>query len=211
MSSVPRLFAVIPAAGESRRMGQPKLLLPLGGRSVIARLLDALQHPMIRERYVVVRPGDEPLRAAAEEAGAKAIVPATPPPDMRTSVSHAIAEIEKSQAPQDDDAWLLVPADHPVLSRGTIDKLLACWNSTSATILIPTFEGKRGHPTLFRWKLARELASIPPDRGLDWLVQRHSEEIVELPVDDPSILYDLDTPEDYQRLQRQFGSGRDEG
>lgn len=199
-----RIFAVIPAAGESRRMGRAKLLLPLGGRSVIARLLDALSQPRIAARIVVVRPGDDVLRTEAESAGATVVVPSSPPPDMRASVAHALDDISRRLSPTDNDSWLLVPADHPVLEDQVVRSIAETWLSGNAKILVPTCNGRRGHPTLFRWELARDVPEIPEDRGLDWLLDKYAGQVEKFEIADESILCDLDTPEDYERLQQRF-------
>ena len=96
---LPRLFAVVPAAGESRRMGRPKLLLPLAGSTVIGRLLSVLARPEIVETIVVIRPGDESLRAAVEGAGATPLVPAVAPAEMRVSVEHALRHLQERHEP----------------------------------------------------------------------------------------------------------------
>lgn len=195
-----RLFAVVPAAGHSRRMGRPKLLLPVDGATVVARLLAALGHPDITATVVVVRRDHESL---ADELGGPGVIVTRPeldPPDMRASVQNALDEIEERFAPDPDDGWLLVPADHPRLTTETVAHLVGTWRETSAPILVPTFEGRRGHPTFFRWCLAVEVPAIPADRGLDHLVARYSNEIVECSIDDVGVVTDLDTPEDYDRL-----------
>src|SRR5260370_3045670 len=93
-SEMQRIFAIVPAAGHSRRMGRPKLLLPLGASTVIARMLAVLARPEIEATLVVVRPGDEPLRAAVAACGAIPLQPAVPPPEMRDSVEYALRHIE---------------------------------------------------------------------------------------------------------------------
>src|SRR5262245_50370066 len=94
-SALPRLFAVVPAAGHSRRMGRPKLLLPLGSSTVIASMLAVLKAPAIAATVVVVRPADEALRAAVAEAGAIPVQPAVAPEEMRQSVEHALRYVER--------------------------------------------------------------------------------------------------------------------
>lgn len=185
-------------------MGRAKLLLPLGEKAVIVRLLDVLNRPEIPARLAVVRPGDDMLRTRAEFAGATVVVPHTPPPDMRTSVAHALASIDQRLNPCEEDAWMLVPADHPVLEQNIIDEIISAWRNRTAKILVPTCRGRRGHPTIFRWSLAREVASIPADRGLDWLLEQHVGEVQTVEIADDSILCDLDTPEDYERLRQRF-------
>ena len=202
MSEPPRLFAIIPAAGHSRRMGQPKLLLPLGGTTVIERVLTVLDHPAIAARCVVVRASDAPLTETVRRAGGLALHPPVDPPDMRASVHFALETIQRDFSPRADDGWLLVPADHPVLDRRLIETLIVTWERDRPPILVPLVGNRRGHPTLFRWSLAREVASIPADLGLNWLLSEHAREVSELPVEGDAALTDLDTPEDYERLRR---------
>lgn len=202
-----KLFAIVPAAGMSRRMGRPKLLLPLGGRTVIARLLEALDRPEILATCVVVRPDDDALREAAEAAGATVVIPDAPPPDMRDSVLHALAAVEIRHAPCDSDGWLLAPADHPVLNASVLDNLIRRWLDADAPVMTPTYEGRRGHPTFFRWSVASEAFEIPDDRGLNELVHAHADDVLEAPVACASILTDLDTPEDFDSIKAQFEGG----
>ncbi len=198
------IYAVVPAAGLSRRMGRPKLLLPLGEKTVLARLLEALDRPQVRCRAVVLRRSDDELRAEVDPSGAWAIQPEIDPPEMRDSVQYAISAIAERFDPKDDAGWLLVPADHPVLSVAVIDQMLAAWQTTRAEILIPTCQGRRGHPTIFSWKLADQLPGIPKDRGLNWLIHSAGATIEEVSIDDPAVLTDLDTPADYEALRQAF-------
>jgi molybdenum cofactor cytidylyltransferase len=200
MSQERRLFAVIPAAGLSRRMGQPKLLLPLGAKTVIARLLDVLNRPDVIERFVVLRRDDETLLAEVTSAKATAVQPEINPPDMRSSVQNALEEIQRRHAPGPDEGWMLIPADHPVLDAEVLDAMIDCWQKSDDLILVPTYQQQRGHPTFFRWELAEEVLSLPPDKGLNELLKSHADEIVEVRTDNPAVLTDLDTPEDYQEL-----------
>ena len=201
-----RLFAVIPAAGLSRRMGRHKLLLPLGSRCVVERLLDALDVPTVAARMVVARADDEPLAAAARAAGALVVQPDVPPPEMRASVEHALREIERRFTPRDEDGWMLIPADHPVLDRGAVSAIVAAWHMRRPPIFVPTCDGRRGHPTIFQWALAREVFTLPPDCGLNRLVRAHPERVLEYEIGNRSVLVDLDTPDDYAALLREYGT-----
>ena len=198
------IYAVVPAAGLSRRMGRPKLLLPLGGKPVIARLIEALNHSEIRTRAVVLRRGDGPLLEAVKAAGAWAIQPEDDPPEMRKSVEIALSAIEEKFSPKPADGWMLVPADHPVLSARVIEQMIEAWQRTTAGILVPVSNGRRGHPTIFSWDLADKVKKIPPNRGLNWLLRSSEWAIEELPIEDEAIFTDLDTPADYEALKRAF-------
>ncbi len=201
MSFTRRLFAVIPAAGHSRRMGQPKLLLPWGGTTVIESVLSVLDHPAIAARAVVVRAGDVSLAEAIRRARGLLVTPVVEPPDMTASVRCALEFLQRDFSPCDDDGWLLVPADHPVLDRGLIDGLIAAWERDRPTILVPRAGDRRGHPTLFRWSLAKEIDRIPDGCGLNWLLSEHAADVSELIVTGTAAVTDLDTPEDYARLR----------
>ena len=196
-----RIYAVLPAAGRSRRMGRPKLLLPLGGSTVIARLVGALRAGGVDDVIVVVRPDDTTLQEAAEAAGAQVVCPENDPADMRQSVQYALDYLAAERHPNADDGWMLIPADHPLVDAKIVESLLASWRAGAAPILIPTHEGRRGHPTLFRWELSDEVPRIPPHQGLNRLVHDHESHVQEFPVPSDHILLDLDTLEDYERLQ----------
>ncbi len=199
-----RLFAIVPAAGHSRRMGRPKLLLPLGKTTVIARMLSVLSRPEIETTLVVIRPDDEPLRGAVAACGAVPLQPAVPPPEMRDSVEYALRHIEKHYAPQPADGWILVPADYPLLDPSVIDALLVHRRSSPEKILVPVHAGRRGHPTIFPCRLIREVYGLPADQGLNTLVHRHTAIIEQVDVNSPGIIADLDTPEDYARLLAEY-------
>lgn len=199
-------FALIPAAGRSRRMGAPKLLLDVAGRTVLARLLGALGDAGVKDRWVVVHPDDTEIRAEAERHGGTALVPDTPPPDMRASAEFGLSILkkrsqERHQIPAPDEPWLLVPADHPVLLPETVIALLAAARNHPGKILIPTCRGRHGHPTVFAWRHALEVGEIPADRGFNWIVRQHAADVLEVPIENEGILLDLDTPEDYERLK----------
>ena len=89
----PRLVAIVPAAGLSRRMGQPKLLLDLAGRTVIARVIETLRSAGITRCLVVVRPDDSDLIREVANAGGEVVLPATAPEDMRASVEWALRNV----------------------------------------------------------------------------------------------------------------------
>ena len=183
-------------------MGRPKLLLPLGQGTVISRMLSILARPEIAATMVVVRKDDVAVQRAAAASGATVLQPDIPPPEMRQSVEHALRHIEQHLSPQPDDGWLLVPADHPLLEPRVIEQLIAAWHANPGKILIPVHAGRRGHPTLFPFSLVQEVFALPSDQGLNRLVAAHAALIHEIEVDSPSVIADLDTPEDYERLRQ---------
>jgi molybdenum cofactor cytidylyltransferase len=203
------LIALIPAAGLSTRMGRPKLALPLGDRTVLERVIDALKLGGADRVLVVFGPHvSDDLTLSAARAGAVTLVLPRPTSDMRATVEAGLCEIERSFRPGSDDAWLLCPADHPVLDGATIARLRFLFQQqTERSIAIPTFEGQRGHPALISWKHVEGIRALAKEQGLNGYLRQHVSETLEVPVPSPEILVDLDTPDEYEQLKGRFVGG----
>jgi len=119
---------------------------------------------------------------------------------MLTSIRYGLEQINKRHHPTDNDGWLLMPADHPVVSPAILTSLMQVWQQQQPQILIPTHAGKRGHPALFRWVWTSHIDQIPTDQGLNWLIRHHQDALTTVELPFPEILQDLDTPDDYARL-----------
>jgi molybdenum cofactor cytidylyltransferase len=197
-------FAIIPAAGRSTRMGRPKLALPLGGRTVLEHVIAALRLGGAEHVIVVVGPHVSELTPLVQNAGANPCLLAEPTPDMRATVEQGLRWIEERFQPRPDDRWLLAPADHPVINADVVRQLLSRFGEGSSSIIVPVHNDRRGHPTLFAWKHVPGIRTLPADQGINAYLREHSAETLELAVDDPGVLIDLDTPEDYDRLIRSF-------
>lgn len=200
-------FALIPAAGRSRRMGSPKLLLDVNGQTVIGRVLTKLGEAGLINRVVVLHPQDELLKEEVERYGGRALVPPSPPPEMRDSIHfglQGIAEelVAQGRSPDPNQPWLLIPGDHPVIEPQTVTILLAEAAKNPGRILVPTHAGRRGHPTVFAWKHALQIDQIPAGLGFNWILEREAADIIEIEFASSGVLVDLDTPEDYERLRK---------
>jgi CTP:molybdopterin cytidylyltransferase MocA len=193
-------FAVVPACGQSTRMGRPKLSLPLGNRSVIEHVVGALRRGGVDHVLVVVGPHVADLVPLARAAGADVLLLPEPTADMRATVEHGLRWLEDRFAPAPDDLWLLAPADHPVLSPIVVRQLLDAAGSSACSIAVPVHEGRRGHPTLIRWRCVPGIRALPADVGINVYLRSQRAETLEVPVSDSGVLVDLDTPEDYERL-----------
>jgi molybdenum cofactor cytidylyltransferase len=200
-----RTFALIPAAGKSRRMGRPKLALPLGNRTVLERVLDALRQAGLEHILVVLPPDGGELTTMAVTAGADVLRLEEGTPDMQATVLAGLEWLEKRFEPLPTDGWLLLPADHPSLDSAVIAELLQSRIAhPEASIFIPTHTGKRGHPALIAWQHVAELRAWPPGQGLNRFLRRHAAATWECPVASPHVLVDLDTPADYELLRQHF-------
>ena len=202
MTNTHQLHAVLPATGRSRRMGQQKLLMEIGGQSVISRLITALSDPRISSISVSVRSDDRELQAEVERLGARVVIPQHDPEEMKVSVV-AILDSLRGEVTQPASAgWMLVPSDHPFIDPDTRQRVIEAWESSLDSIIVPSHQGKRGHPTIFPWSLAESLDLIPEDRGLNWFLQESRTPIKEVECEHPSVLWDIDTPEDFQRISK---------
>ncbi len=195
------IVAVIPAAGLSSRMGRPKLSLPFRGRTILEHVVDTLHQAPVEHVVVVVGPHVRELIPLATQARALVCELTEQTPDMRSTVEAGLAWIESHFAMRSDDRWLLCPADHPCLEPAVVCELCeAAERHPEASIFVPTFEGRRGHPLLLAWKHVTGFRALPAGQGLNALVRHQAEQTREVAVPTPGVLVDLDTPEDYERL-----------
>jgi molybdenum cofactor cytidylyltransferase len=206
LSVTSHYFALVPAAGHSSRMGQPKLLMPLAGQPLIAHTLAAWGRSDVDRIAVVVRPDDVALANVVRSVASKVdvVIPSQPPHDMKVSLQMALKHFEDGHAPTADDAFLVAPADMPRLSPAIVNRLIARHRTdANKTILVPTLLGSRGHPVLFPWSMAGEVFDLGSEEGLDAVVRRHTTVLV--PCEDlvghsEYPFTDIDTPDDYREM-----------
>ena len=194
-----RSFAVIPAAGRSVRMGHHKLLMPWCETTLIERVLSAWKCSRVTQVVVVVRPDDSRLCAVCLEAGAEVVVPDSPPPEMRISVERGLHYVRERWSPQEEDVWMLAPADMPGLSSPLINGVLEAHAPATPAILAPTQGMKRGHPVLFPWFLADKVRQLKVHEGVNALLNGHP--VRPVMCTDPGHFQDVDTPADVERFQ----------
>ena len=197
------VYVILPAAGRSRRMGVAKLLIRWGDCLVIEHVLDAVRrHPAVSRVGVLCRADDRELQQAVSGcSGVELVVPAAEPEEMRNSVECLVEAMRDSESP----GWMLIPADHPVIEVDVLDRLIHAWMQEPEKIAVPVHDGQRGHPTIFPASFPEEIKQIPAGKGINWLSRCAApEDVQEVPCPEVSVLFDLDTPEDLARLQRQF-------
>lgn len=181
-------------------MGQPKLLLRLGGESLIRRLIRQLTRPEVTAVLVLVRDNDELLQWELNGTAVRTVL-SSDTEDMKASVTRLLETLDSEFQPRSDDGWLLIPADHPVVEAPVLCRLIQEWTDHPGGIIIPCHAGERGHPTILPWSLARELTRIPADRGFNWLIRHTAIPTIEVDCPEPSILWDIDTPQEFSRIK----------
>ena len=189
------IAAVLLAAGLSRRMGQPKLLLPLAGRPVVRHAAERLLAAGLAP--VIVVTGKDQAAAASALAGLAVEIVSNPSPEagQSTSVRVGIAAL-----PPGTEAVLIALGDQPVLPDEVIPRLIDAVRRTDKAIAAPRYRDGLGNPVLFRAAVFPELLALGGDRGARSVVERDLGRVAVVNVDLP-MPQDLDTPEDYDRLR----------
>jgi molybdenum cofactor cytidylyltransferase len=188
------ICAIVLAAGESRRMGSQKLLLPFGAITVIGRVVDQLLQSVIDKNFVVTGHNADKI---AEELSARAVtIVDNPdyPSGMLSSVRCGLRAL-----PRECQAVMVALGDQPAITTNLIDDIIQAFKANHKGIVVPVFQNRRGHPILFDGVYRDEILVRYDDVGLHGLLHAHPDDVLELAVSEPSVLSDMDCPEDYQR------------
>jgi molybdenum cofactor cytidylyltransferase len=191
--------AILLAAGESARMGEPKPLLPWGERTLIEYQLEELTGCGVDEIVVVLGYEAERVRPLAVAGGARVVLNQAYRRGRASSLRAGVSVLQ-----DDVDAVLVASADQP-RPRTLLRHLLDVHRNGTAQITIPTYEGRRGHPTVVAGALMAELRTVEEKNlGLRGLLERHVAAVHGVPVPSPLVLLDLNTPEEYERARRDY-------
>jgi molybdenum cofactor cytidylyltransferase len=198
--------AIILAAGRSTRMGTQKLLLPLAGKPLIARVVDEVLASPVDEVVVVVGLDGDAMRQALVGRQVRFVRNPDRDGDMLSSVRSGVGALSSACS-----AVLVVLGDQPDIRRESIAELLEALGATARGIAVPTHGGRRGHPLLFAAHYRQEILTHYDDVGLRGLLRAHPDEVVEVESQASDVLEDVDEPADYQRARERFGDRRDVG
>jgi len=184
------ISAVVLAAGKSERMGRPKALLPFRGRTFLENILDTISGSSIGHTVVVVGHHQEEIRRRV------ALPSVVFNPDyeqgMITSFQAGIRAL-----PPDTAGSFLFLVDHPLVDAAIIEALIA--SLAPNRIVLPAYHGRRGHPVLFASEVLQEILALPASQGANIVVRKDPTRIIEVSVDAPGILVDIDTPEQFKK------------
>jgi molybdenum cofactor cytidylyltransferase len=189
------IWAVVLAAGESRRMGTQKLLLPFGDTSVVAAVVRSARASRAGRTLVVLGADRAAVRLELEPRGVEFTVNEDYRLGMLSSVQAGFRAL-----PADATAAVVMLGDQPFLPSRVVDSVIGAYEAGGKGIVVPTFQGRRGHPVLVDLKYRDEVLAFDPADGLRRLMRAHPGDILEVEAGDANILRDLDTPEDYAAL-----------
>ena len=193
------IWIIILAAGESRRMGRPKLLLPFGEKTIIETVVNNAVQSKADEVLVVLGSDAEKMAEKIGNLPVRIYIN----PDFRQGMLSSIQWGFKS-LPGDTRAVLVMLGDQPMISGSVINRIVDAYKQTGMGIILPVYKKRRGHPILIDMKYRDEVKQLKPDTGLRALVHSHAKDILEVEVDVPGILRDIDTVEDYNEEIRRI-------
>jgi molybdenum cofactor cytidylyltransferase len=180
-------------------MGADKLSLPFGEGTVLdAALRPFLELPGIDEVIVVVRGPSPPVFKPGQ---AKVLINREADEGMGSSLRVGVGGADAGA-----EAYVLALGDMPELGANLIAQELAAWRSSGKGILVPVFEGRRGHPVVISGKYREALLASSGDVGARQLVAENEWDTVLFEVSDPALVTDVDTHEGYQALTARRGS-----
>lgn len=191
------ISAIILAAGRSRRMGQPKMLLPWGQRTVIEHVVTTFLSAGIEDIVVITGSVSEQVEKAIDGYPVRKLYNRNyAAGEMLSSVQCGLVGM-----PERARATLIGLGDQPQVQAGSVRLICDVHRQTNSKLVVPSFGRRRGHPWLVERSLWKEILALqPPATPRDFL-NGHAAQIRYIDMDSPTILSDLDTPEDYQKFR----------
>ena len=186
--------AILLAAGRSQRMGAFKPLLPFGQKTVIDSCIEYLKAGGVETIVVVVGYNAEKIHEHIEDDSVVFAFNSDPNSEMSESIRRGVEMLPASAR-----ATLIALVDHPAVPADVVTTLIDEW-SRGAQLVIPTWEGRGGHPVLIDLRWRRELETLDPTSGLKSLFLQRADSVRRVPVGSPYIARDMDTWDDYARL-----------
>jgi molybdenum cofactor cytidylyltransferase len=197
------ISAILLGAGESKRMGRDKLMLPWGKKTVFEHCLEVLLRSEVREVVVVVRSPDEEFEDRTNRHPAfvrkkiKVVVNSDPHGGMSSSIRKGLRSLHPGSA-----GILIALGDQPLLKGSTINALIHAFNRGKKKIAIPFYHKRRGNPVLFDRAYIKGLMRLRGDRGGRSIIENHPDEVVRVRTRSEAVIRDIDTWEEYKEAQR---------
>jgi molybdenum cofactor cytidylyltransferase len=198
-----RVFGIIPAAGQSRRMGRPKQLLHIAGQPMLLHVAGVVLDGGVEGLVVVTQ------TALVGELGLDRsddlLVAVNDDPDsaMIDSVVLGINRLASVHGVRSPDGILVLPADCPGVDGAAVRACAEAYRRAPGRIIVAAYRGRRGHPMVFPFGLVPEVRGLARTGGLDQLLAVHPDLVVESAGDSEGVVGDMDTAEDYSRFRRE--------
>ena len=188
------IWAIILAAGESKRMGSSKMLLPFKGRSMIENVISNVSKSKADEIIVVLGAYFDELSLLMKRLDVSYCFNDNYMKGMLSSVQCGFKNL-----PQDYKAALVFQGDQPLIPPAVVDRVIDEYIHSCKGIIVPVFNSRRGHPLLVDKKYRGEIEKLLPDEGLHSLLDKFGEDLLEVETGEPGILRDFDTYDEYRK------------
>jgi molybdenum cofactor cytidylyltransferase len=186
------IWAIILAAGESKRMKTPKMLLTFNGMAMIEKVIENVTNSGINKTMVVTGAYKEEILKVIEHLSVMQCYNENYRQGMLSSVKCGFRSV-----PSEAEAVVVFPGDQPGINSGIINLIIESYRKTKKGIVIPVCNEKRGHPVLIDIKYRDEVVKIDPEDGLRSLSYRFPEDVLEVETSNSAVLKDIDTYEEY--------------
>lgn len=194
-----KIKALVLAAGYSSRMKTNKMLLPFAGSTVIENTIQKFLKSQVDGVAVVVGNEKEKIQHILALYPVQLVENLRFEAGMSSSVQEGVKVLK-----EDDllDGIMIIPGDMPLIKTETINKLLTCFKEKYAPIMIPVYQGNRGHPVIFAKHLFNQLMEVEGDVGARNVVKRNLDKCSFVEVDDQGVLIDIDCEKEYHKWIR---------
>ncbi len=183
---------IILSAGSSRRMGRPKALLTVQKKTFIEKIISGYLEIGCSPIIIVLGEHREAVQAVVDSLPVEIRLNPDPQRGPLSSLQIGLRSL-----PSDCGGFFFAPVDHPLVKADTLKAMGRRWNGDPSLAVRPQFEGRNGHPVLMGRDWIEPLLALPADATVRHLLHRRRRHLVDLPVSDPGVLINVDTPEDY--------------
>ena len=189
---IAKVAAIVLAAGESKRMGKTKQLLPFGDSTLIEQVVSNTLQSKVAEVIVVLGHQAHVIAPLVADKPVKVVLNR----DYQQGISSSI-KCGLSHTSKDSDGVMIVLGDQPLIGKEIINKLVEAFARSRHGIVAPVYKRRRGHPVIFTIKYKTELSRLAGDIGAKEIVEAHPEDILEVEVNSESVITDIDNDADY--------------
>ena len=191
------ISAIILAAGQSKRMGQPKMLLPWENTTVLGKVIETIQQTGI-EDILVVTGG---ARDEVEKIAANYKLRTTHNENFARDEMLASIQLGLQEQETQSEAALICLGDQPQVEERSVRKVCDAFRENKSSIVVPSYQMRRGHPWLIARELWGEVLQMRTPESMRDFLNAHRDDIFYVELDTSSILMDLDTPADYLKYK----------
>jgi len=187
-----KISAILLAAGESKRMGQPKQLMPFGESTILEQAIDNLLNSTVSETIVVLGHRAEEVMNVVTSKPVKIVINPDYQQGMSTSIIAGLDLVDSGTR-----AVMIALGDQPFVDSQTINSIIEVFMSSNKGIAIPVYQGRRGHPVIFSIRYKGELLKLRGDIGGREIIDQRPDDVLEVAVSSKGVSVDIDTIDSY--------------